>query len=215
MSGGQIFHTEKWSIHFWDTNLISNLRVWVITQPIGNFIRADETTLYRLNGVVVKVLLEVDLRSPLKRILVVNDDEECPLLLSHEKLFEVCFYYRMRRSDKYACHVDYDNDGCLLVDRLLKDEMLVCPTDFPMSDETKSELHDGVMLLFPQPTLLYEFGTVDRETPFRVENVQEHNKEEEDWNTFPVRRSRTANRGRGSAHRDCKSYETFVRGNKT
>lgn len=174
MSGGQIFHVENWSIYFWDTNLISNLRVWVITQPVGNFIIADETNVYKLNGLVVRVLLEVDLRSSLKKILVVNDDEECPLLLSYEKLFEACFYCGMRMTDKHACPADYDNDGYLLVDRILEDEMLVCPSDFPVSDETKSELHDGVILLFPQPSLLDKFGSADRETLIRGENVQEH-----------------------------------------
>ncbi|KAB2597195.1 hypothetical protein D8674_000115 [Pyrus ussuriensis x Pyrus communis] len=182
---------------------------------MGNLIRVDETTVYRLNGLVVRVLLEVDLRPPLKKILVVNNDEECPLLLSYEKLFKFCFYYGIRRADKYACPVDYDNDDCLLVERIFEDEMFVCSANFPVSDETKSELHDGVMFLFPQPTLLDEFGFADRETPIRGENVQEHNEEEEDRNIIPVRRSRSANKGRGSARRDGKSYENVVRGNKT
>lgn len=34
----------------------------VITQHVGNFIRLDETTLSGLNGLFVRVLLEVDLR---------------------------------------------------------------------------------------------------------------------------------------------------------
>ncbi|KAM1281370.1 hypothetical protein ACFX15_021544 [Malus domestica] len=84
---GQIFHMERWNVHFKDTNFISNLRVWiriprvpvkyrdakileVITQPVGNFISVDETTLLVLHGLFVRVLLEVDLRLPLKRILV-------------------------------------------------------------------------------------------------------------------------------------------------
>lgn len=58
---------------------------------MGSFIRANETTLFGLNGLFIRVLYEVDLRLPLKRILVVNDDEECPLFLSYEKLFKVCF----------------------------------------------------------------------------------------------------------------------------
>lgn len=35
--------------------------------------------------------MEVNLRFPLKRVLVIKDDDN-PMLLSCEKLFEVCFY---------------------------------------------------------------------------------------------------------------------------
>ncbi|KAM2122748.1 hypothetical protein ACFX1Q_020386 [Malus domestica] len=83
---GKIFHMERWHVHFQDRDFISNLRVWlriprvpvqyrdaeileVITQPIGNFIRADETTLSGLNGLFMKVLLEVYLRLPLKMMM--------------------------------------------------------------------------------------------------------------------------------------------------
>lgn len=59
-------------------------------------LRVDEVTL-GLNGLFVKVLLEVDLRFLLKHVLIVNQDEDCPILLSYEKHFEVCFYCgRMR-----------------------------------------------------------------------------------------------------------------------
>ncbi|KAM1181480.1 hypothetical protein EV1_000075 [Malus domestica] len=209
------FRYKWYAIEFTDEEKLEfelENRPWYVRGQILHMEKANETTLYRINGLVVRVLLKVDLRPPLKRILVVNDDEECLLLLSYEKLFEVCFYCGMRRIDKHACPTDYDNDGCLLVDRILEDAMLVCPADFPMSDETKSELHDGVMLLFPQPNLLDEFGSTDRETPIRGENVQEHNEEEEDWNIVSVRRSRNVNRGRSSAHSDGKSYENVVRG---
>ncbi|KAB2635652.1 hypothetical protein D8674_026186 [Pyrus ussuriensis x Pyrus communis] len=145
---GQIFHMEMWNVHFKNTDFISNLRVWiripqvpvqyrdaeildVITQLMGTFVRADETTLSGLNGLFVRVLLEVDLRLPLKRILVVNDDEECPLLLSYEKLFEICFYYRRKMSNKHSCPANFDSDGCLLVDKIYEDEPLGYPIDFP------------------------------------------------------------------------------------
>ncbi|KAM1794257.1 hypothetical protein ACFX11_034752 [Malus domestica] len=129
-----------------------------ITQLVDTFVHTDETSLSGLNGLFVRVLMEVDLRLPLKRILVVNDDEECPLLLSYKKLFEICFYCGSKMSDKHLCPADFDNDGCLLMDRIVKDETLVCLANFPVSDETKSELHEGVMLLFPQPTLVDEIG---------------------------------------------------------
>ncbi|KAB2596570.1 Cleavage and polyadenylation specificity factor subunit 1 [Pyrus ussuriensis x Pyrus communis] len=181
---GQIFHMEMWNVHFRDIDFISNLKVWlriprvpvqyrdteileIITQHVGNFIRADKTTMSGLNGMFVRVLLEMDLRLPLKRILVVNDDEECPLLLSYKKPFEICFYHGRKRFERHSCPVDYDNDGCLLVDRIFVDEPLICPTDFPVSEETKNELKDKVMLFFPQPTLA------------RGDNTQEHHMEDE------------------------------------
>lgn len=43
----------------------------------------DEVTL-RLNRVFVKVLVEVDLRFPLKRVMIVNQDEDHPILISYE-----------------------------------------------------------------------------------------------------------------------------------
>lgn len=82
----------------------------------------------------------MDLRLPLKRILVVNDDEECHLPLSYEQLFEVCFYYGMKRSERYSSPADFDNDDCLLVDRIFKHEILIYPADFPISENTKNEL---------------------------------------------------------------------------
>lgn len=90
----------------------------VITQPMDSFIRVGETTISGLNGLFIRVLLEVDLRLPLKRLLIVNDDEECLLLLSYEKLFEVCFYCGRKRTERHSCPTNFDNDGCLLVDRI-------------------------------------------------------------------------------------------------
>lgn len=54
-------------------------------------ISVDENSLSSLNGLSVRILMEVNLRFPLKRVLVIKDDGN-PTLLSCEKLFEVCFY---------------------------------------------------------------------------------------------------------------------------
>lgn len=45
----------------------------VIMQLVRTFIRADENSLSGLNGLLVRVLLEMDLRLPLKRVMVIND----------------------------------------------------------------------------------------------------------------------------------------------
>ncbi|KAB2626097.1 hypothetical protein D8674_017757 [Pyrus ussuriensis x Pyrus communis] len=166
------------------------------------FIRADETILSSLNGLLIRVLLEVVLRLPLKRILVVNDDEECPLLLTYEKLFEVYFYSGRKRIERHSCPTNHDNDGYVLVDRIFEDEPLIYPADFPISEGTKKDLHDGVMLLFPQPTLLDEFSSVKGDIHARGDNTQEHLKEDEGCTPVLVRRPKSANRGRGSARRD-------------
>lgn len=183
------------NVHFRDTDFISNLKVWirisrvlvqcrdveileVITQHVGSFIRVGETIVSGLNCLFVRVLLEVDLRLPLKRLLILNDDEECPLLLSYENLFEVCFYCGRKCTKRHICLIDFDNDGYLLVDRILEDEPLVCLADFPISEETKKELHDGVMLLFPQPTLVDEFSSAKGGVHAHGDSTQEQLKEE-------------------------------------
>ncbi|KAB2596000.1 hypothetical protein D8674_031450 [Pyrus ussuriensis x Pyrus communis] len=137
--------------------MISSLRVWVrilrlpvIMQPVGTFIRVDENSLSGLNGLFVRVLLEVDLRLPLKRVMVIIDEEDTPVLLSYEKLFEDCFYCGCRRSEGHKCPTIEDRDGWLLVDWLFKDELLVYSAGVEISEETRQELHEGVMLVFPQ-----------------------------------------------------------------
>lgn len=128
---GQMFPSGMWTTHFCDVDLISNLRIWVriprlpvqyrgaeilevITQPICTFVRADQNSLSGLNGLFVRALLEVDLRLPLKRVMVmvIDEEDENPILLSYEKLFEVCFYCGRRRSDGHSCPAIEDRDDC-------------------------------------------------------------------------------------------------------
>ncbi|KAB2632190.1 hypothetical protein D8674_028437 [Pyrus ussuriensis x Pyrus communis] len=112
--------------------MISNLRVWVRIPrlPVQYWdVEIMQNFLSGLNGLFVR--LEVDLRLPLKRVMVINDEKDNPVLLSYEKLFKVCFYLPTIE----------DRDGWLLMDRLFEDEPL----------ETMQELHGGVILLFPQP----------------------------------------------------------------
>lgn len=55
---------------------------------------------------------------------------------------------------------------------------MVCPANFPISEVAKEELHDGVMLLFPQPTLVDEFSFAEGKVHARGDNTQEQLKEE-------------------------------------
>lgn len=92
---------------------------------------------------------------------------------------------------------------------------LRCPADFPMRDETKSELQEDRMLLFPLHTLVDEMGFAKGKTLVNGEMVQKQIQNEEGWNTVLVRRSKSASRGKSSRRRDGKSYENVVRGNVT
>lgn len=75
----------------------------------------------------------MDLSLPLKRVMVINDQEDCPVLLSYKKLFEVCFYYGRRKVEGHKCLALEDKDGWLLVDRVFEDEPLVMPTRVEIS----------------------------------------------------------------------------------
>lgn len=83
---------------------VTNLKVWVrlprlpiqfreeriignILQPIGTTVKVDEVTFSKLNGLFVWVLMEVDLRFSLNRVIIVNKDEDNPILITNQKLF--------------------------------------------------------------------------------------------------------------------------------
>ncbi|KAM2184957.1 hypothetical protein ACFX1Q_030020 [Malus domestica] len=159
-------------------------------QPVGTFIRANENSLSGLNGLFVRVLIEVDLRLPLKRVMVINDQEDCPVLLSYEKLFEVCFYYGRRRSEGHKCPTLEDKHVWLLVDRLFEDKSLVYPTGAEISEETRQELHRGVMLVFPQPVVGEEVNAKDEEElELRYQARSCDKNVSEGWTTVASRKS--------------------------
>ncbi|KAM1056604.1 hypothetical protein ACFX13_030744 [Malus domestica] len=114
-------------------------------------------TLSGLNGLFVRILLEVEIRLPFKRVLVVNNDEDSHVLLSYEKLFELYFYYGIRWVEGHPCPADEDNDGYFLEDRSFEDEPLVCPSEIAISEEARRKLHDGGMLFFSLPALVDNF----------------------------------------------------------
>ncbi|KAM0982019.1 hypothetical protein ACFX2A_015294 [Malus domestica] len=117
----------------------------VTMQLVGTFIRVDEKSLSGLIGLFVRVLLEVDLRLLLKRVMVINDHDKKPVLLSYEKLFEVCFYCGRMRSERHTCPVIDDKDEWHMVDKLFDDESLVYPAGAEITKETRQELHGGLL----------------------------------------------------------------------
>lgn len=109
---GQIFHLERLTTQFSDMIANNKMVVWARlpcvlvqykeVQPLCDIIRVDEVTL-GLSGLFVKVFVEVDLRFPLKRVLIVSKDDDKLILISYEKLFEVCFYYGRRMIEADSC----------------------------------------------------------------------------------------------------------------
>lgn len=100
----------------------------------------------------------------LQRILMVNDNDDNPILLSYEKMFEMCCYYERMRVEERSCHVVEHNDGCFLLNKIFKEEPLVCLFEIVINEDTLRELHDGVMLFFPQPALVDDNAFVEGET---------------------------------------------------
>ncbi|TQD84812.1 hypothetical protein C1H46_029660 [Malus baccata] len=89
------------------------------------------------------------------------------------------------------------------------------PTSTPtLIEETKGELHDGVMLLFPQHILVDEFSFAEGKVHARGDSTQEQLKEKKGWTPVLLMRGRSANRGRSLASGDGRSYDNVVRGNK-
>lgn len=64
---------------------------------------------------------------PLKRVLVVNEDDENPVLVSYEKIFEVCFYCGRRRGGNHSCSDEEVDDGCFMIERVFDDEPKIFP----------------------------------------------------------------------------------------
>lgn len=78
----------------------------------------NEVTL-GLNGMFIKVLLEVDLQFPFKRVFIVNHDDDYPILVSYEKkIFKVCFYCGRMRLEGHACPEIKADDKCFMIDKV-------------------------------------------------------------------------------------------------
>nr|XP_011471035.1 PREDICTED: uncharacterized protein LOC105353497 [Fragaria vesca subsp. vesca] len=119
---GRIFHIRRWSLSFHSaTAEIETLIIWIrlpnfplhhwspegieaTVGVLGRFIKVDDRTLNGDNYIFARLKMEIDLRTPLKRILVIRDEEEedmsipwnlridpARVLVSYEVIFEVCF----------------------------------------------------------------------------------------------------------------------------
>ena len=69
----------------------------------------------------IRVLVGIHVRLPLKRVLVVNGDDDLPSFLSYEKLFEVCFYCGRHIIEGSGCDEGDDDVSWFMINRLFKD----------------------------------------------------------------------------------------------
>lgn len=116
-----------------------------ISQPLGMIMKVDEITL-DLNDLFVKVLIKMDNRFPLKRVLIISRHEDNPILISYETLFEICFYCGKRRIKGHLCQKV--EDRCFMIDRIFYDELLIYLEDTQVNEDIKSNLHKDAMLCF-------------------------------------------------------------------
>ncbi|KAM1165472.1 hypothetical protein ACFX2I_024771 [Malus domestica] len=176
-----------------------------IAQPLGDIIRVDDVTL-NLNGLFVKVLVKVDLRFLLKSDLVVNGDDKNPILVSYEKIFEVCFYYGSWRNGNHYCPEEEVDDGCFMIDRVFYDEPKIFLEDIQVEDDIKEALQSDVLLCFPVAMTQDEENLEAKE---RVQKIDGEDPNDEGWKTVIPRWCRKADKKRASE----KVWEDNVVGN--
>ncbi|KAB2602742.1 hypothetical protein D8674_003747 [Pyrus ussuriensis x Pyrus communis] len=152
---GQIFHVEKWTPNFCDLDEIHTIKPWIrvprlaiqfkeakivknLVEVIGKVIKVDKVTLHGLNGLFVLVLME----------------DNGPIYVSYEKLFEVCFYCGGIRLDGHRCPIGLKNSRPLfLIEMMFKKEPKVFPTSVMDVTSWNEEMQEDVTIYFPQVTL--------------------------------------------------------------
>lgn len=66
----------------------------------------DDGSINSFNAIVIRVLIEIDVHLPLKRVLILNGDDELSTFMSYKKLSEACFYYGRMAVEKYGCDME-------------------------------------------------------------------------------------------------------------
>ncbi|KAB2623744.1 hypothetical protein D8674_037605 [Pyrus ussuriensis x Pyrus communis] len=149
---GKIFHFKRWMENFRESNPITFLRVWVqipqisielnmlttITKPIGDLLKLRDPCIKSLNGMAIRVLMEVDVRLPLKRVFIVNGDKELPTFLSYDGLFKVCSYCGRRTVMRMQC-------------QCVKCQLIYDEQGFRRSEPTLCNLDNNLIVYFGQP----------------------------------------------------------------
>lgn len=97
------------------------------------------------------------------------------------------------------------DEGCFMIDKAFKDELIVYPEDVVIDEDVKACLQKDVMLCFPKATNVENNYTEFKELSQCVEDV---GPDDEGWTTFiPRWRRRGEKRGFGESSRDSRLYK--------
>lgn len=69
---------------------------------------------------LLRVLVEVGLHFPLKKVFIIHNNDDHPILVSYKKLFEVCFYCGRRRFDGHECAESEVDNNCFLIEMVFE-----------------------------------------------------------------------------------------------
>lgn len=160
-------------LHLWDPATLER-----IVQVLGRYVRVDEATAMGDHCIFARVCIEIDLRIPLKRVLVLHlesrNEEVARVRVSYEALFEICFLCGDFTHRFEACPQRTTERHFLLVDRL-EDEPAVFPTDMQQMEEIQNLISNDAMVIFPQPIAAYQVGNHygDSQREVNDQSVQE------------------------------------------
>ncbi|KAB2634405.1 hypothetical protein D8674_038268 [Pyrus ussuriensis x Pyrus communis] len=122
-----------------DLHYVLENRLWVPMQY-------KEDNMFKDISQPIGMIIKMDNRFPLKRVLLISRHEDNPILISYETLFEICFYYGRRRIKGHLCQKV--EDRCFMIDRVFHDELLIYPEVTQVNEDIKSNLHKDAMLCF-------------------------------------------------------------------
>ncbi|PRQ16317.1 hypothetical protein RchiOBHm_Chr7g0182921 [Rosa chinensis] len=105
-----------------------------------------------------RILIELDLRYPIKRTVLVNNGNEPPfvVLVSYEVIFQVCCRCGQHRTGLHSCPLRAFNDNFFMVGHIGQ-EHVVYPPQMADNDFINPFLSDDVSIIFPQPLVANQF----------------------------------------------------------
>lgn len=139
-------------------------------QVLGRYIRVDEATTMGDHCIFARVCIEVDLRFPFKRVIVLHlenqDDEASRIRVSYEALFEICFNCVNFTHRYEACPLRLSDRHFVMVDQL-ENELVVHPPEMQNLEEVQNLISNDSLVIFPQPLYSYQgenqFGDTQRD----------------------------------------------------
>ncbi|KAL6194500.1 hypothetical protein ACLB2K_035584 [Fragaria x ananassa] len=176
---GRIFHIRRWAPSFDPKEAeIETLSLWVrltnlpmhfwseeailpVVKVLGRFIKLDDRTKNTENYIFARTCMEIDLRTPLKRVLVVQEEEKGDLefdlvskpskiYVSYEGVFEVCFQCGSHKHKIWECPKKKKEKHFVMVDRAESDNEIE-PDEMDVDPEIKQLASTEVMIYFPLP----------------------------------------------------------------